>query len=100
MFFSNVATKPSFQVQPTLNQRYAATELEQTRPDGSYASMFSVIFRGDLPAHNGLVAGSSPAGTQQPSLAGADYERTTRSAPLRAAVAGSTITFAPTFTRS
>ena len=62
MFFSNVATKPSFQLQPTLNQRYAATEREQTRPDASLFFNVFGIFRGALPAHNGLVAGSSPAG--------------------------------------
>jgi hypothetical protein len=43
--------------QPTLNQRYAATEREQTRLN---VMLFVNVFRVSrvpLPAHNGLVAG-------------------------------------------
>jgi hypothetical protein len=44
------------------NQRYATTEREQTRLKVTlFVNAFS-IFRLALPAHNGLVAGSSPAG--------------------------------------
>jgi hypothetical protein len=48
--------------QPTLNQRYTATEREQTRLNVTlFVNVFGV-FRRTLAAHNGLVAGSSPAG--------------------------------------
>jgi hypothetical protein len=49
-------------VQPTLNQHYAATEREQTCVSVALFIIVFRIFRLALPAHNGLVAGSSPAG--------------------------------------
>jgi hypothetical protein len=48
--------------QPINNQRYDATEREQTLPIFTkFINIFRVL-RAPLPAHNGLVAGSSPAG--------------------------------------
>jgi hypothetical protein len=44
------------------NQRYAATEREQARLNVTLFVNVCSIFRVALPAHNGLVAGSSPAG--------------------------------------
>ena len=45
------------EVQPTLNQRYAATEREQTLPIVTKFINVFTIFRVALPAHNGRVAG-------------------------------------------
>ena len=45
--------------QPTLNQRYDATEREQMRLNATLFVNVFRIFRSALPAHNGLVAGSS-----------------------------------------
>src|SRR5882672_1460577 len=50
-------------VQQTPNQHYSATEREQTSPNVTlFINVFS-ISRVALTAHNGLVAGSSPAGS-------------------------------------
>jgi hypothetical protein len=49
-------------VQPTYNQRYSATEREHALPIVTEFINVFIIFRVALPAHNGLVAGSSPAG--------------------------------------
>jgi hypothetical protein len=47
--------------QPINNQRYAATKREQTRLIFTlFVNVFGV-FRRTITAHNGLVAGSSPA---------------------------------------
>jgi hypothetical protein len=53
---------PCPESQPTLNQRYAATEREQMRLNVSLFVNVLGLFRGTRAAHNGLVAGSSPAG--------------------------------------
>jgi hypothetical protein len=54
--------------QPTLNQRFAATEREQTGLNVTlFVNVFGVSLR-TLAAHNGLLAGSSPAGPRQRKL--------------------------------
>jgi hypothetical protein len=61
------------------NQRYAATEREQTRLNVTlFVNVFS-IFWVALPAHNGLVAGSSP---DEPStISAADHLTVVRASP-------------------
>jgi hypothetical protein len=54
------ATNVASEVQPTLNQRYDATEREQTRLKVTLFVNVFRIFRSTLTAHNGLVPGSSP----------------------------------------
>jgi hypothetical protein len=53
-------------LQPTLNQRYAATEREQTRLNVALFINVFGIFRWTLAAHNGAVARSDL--TEIPSL--------------------------------
>ncbi len=48
--------------QPMDSQYYDATKREQTRSIVARIFNTFIVFRVGLPAHNGLVAGSSPAG--------------------------------------
>jgi hypothetical protein len=61
---------PAPNPQPTLNQRYGATKQEQTRSNVLLFVNLISIFRVPLAAHNGLVAGSSPAGPTMLDLPG------------------------------
>ena len=55
--------------QPTLNQRFAATEREQTGLKVTlFVNVFGVFLR-TLAAHNGLVGGSRPAGQRMKLIA-------------------------------
>jgi hypothetical protein len=56
------------QSQPMLNQRYAATEREQTPPIiAKFINVFIFVLINHT-AHNGLVAGSNPAGLTNKSI--------------------------------
>jgi hypothetical protein len=70
-------TNSRLRAQPTLNQRFAATEREQTGLNVTlFVNVFGVFLR-SLAAHNGLVAGSSPAGQLMKLIAYRLFLRTT-----------------------
>jgi hypothetical protein len=53
---------PALKIQPINNQYYAETKREQTKLNAALFLNVFGVFRLILTAHNGLVAGSGPAG--------------------------------------